>query len=91
MMTWFGYNTVGNSDAVKAVRAADAMRKDDEEFNLKCLKLNCYFHFIRDLKSIFRHSTWWLSKIFSCQDYMIFGGELVAEHNILRLGRKTQK
>lgn len=65
------------------------MSKDDQEFNLKCLKLNCYFHFICDLS---QSSDMILG---GCQQYfsvkiMIFGGELVAEHNFLRLRAQKQ-
>lgn len=56
------------------------MRKDDQEFNLKYLKLNCYFHLICDLSQSSDTIFGGCQKYFSVR-IMIFGGELVAEHN----------
>lgn len=65
------------------------MRKDDQEFNLQCLKLNCYSHLICDLSQSSDTILGGCQKYFSVR--LIFGGELVAEHNFLRLRLGAQK
>lgn len=57
--------------------------KDDQDFNLRCLKLNCYLYFIPDLKSSLNSAFGSCQKFFS-MEIVVFDGELVTENSILR-------